>query len=96
MLRPRRGPADVVIVSVTGGDDKPVKYPDMFHSSDLCIINKTDLLPYVPFSVEKCKEYARKVNHHLEFVELSAFTGEGMEQWYKWLENRLEQLRGKD
>lgn len=80
--------ARVVIVSVTEGDDKPIKYPDMFHSSDLCIINKIDLLPYVPFDVEKCKDYARRVNHHLEFLELSAYTGEGMEQWYEWLKER--------
>ncbi len=80
--------ARVVIVSVTEGDDKPIKYPDMFHSSDLCIINKIDLLPYVPFDVEQCKEYARRVNHHLEFIELSAYTGEGMEQWYDWLKNK--------
>jgi len=80
--------ARVVIVSVTEGDDKPIKYPDMFHSSDLCIINKIDLLPYVPFDVDLCKEYARRVNHHLDFIELSAYTGEGMEQWYEWLRNR--------
>lgn len=80
--------ARVVIISVTEGDDKPIKYPDMFHSSDLCIINKIDLLPYVQFDVEKAKEYARRVNHHLEFIELSATTGEGMEDWLTWLDNR--------
>ena len=80
----------VVIISVTEGDDKPIKYPDMFHSSDLCIINKIDLLPYVPFDVEKCKDYARRVNHHLEFIELSAYTGEGMEQWIEWIEKRRQ------
>ncbi|MCB0559164.1 MAG: hydrogenase nickel incorporation protein HypB [Lewinellaceae bacterium] len=77
--------ARVVIISVTEGDDKPIKYPDMFHSSHLCIINKIDLLPYVQFDVEKAKEYARRVNHHLEFIELSATSGEGMEEWYRWL-----------
>jgi hydrogenase nickel incorporation protein HypB len=79
----------VVIISVTEGDDKPIKYPDMFHSSDLCIINKIDLLPYVNFDVEKTREYALRVNHHLEFIELSATSGEGMEAWLEW----LEQLR---
>ena len=54
--------ARVVISSVTEGDDKPLKYPDMFHSSHVCIINKTDLLPYVPFSVEVFKENAKKIN----------------------------------
>jgi len=75
----------VVIISVTEGDDKPIKYPNMFMSSNLCIINKTDLLPYVDFSVEKAKEYATRVNHHLEFIELSVKTGEGMDKWYEWL-----------
>ena len=78
----------VVIISVTEGDDKPIKYPDMFHSSTLCIINKTDLLPYVSFNVEKAKEYARQVNPSLEFIEVSCTTGEGMQQWYQWLKER--------
>jgi hydrogenase nickel incorporation protein HypB len=77
----------VVIISVTEGDDKPAKYPDMFQSSHLCLINKIDLLPYVDFSVENAKETALRVNHHLEFIELSAKTGEGMDKWYQWLAN---------
>ena len=81
--------ARVVIISVTEGDDKPIKYPDMFHTSHLCLINKIDLLPYVKFDVEKAKAYARQVNHHLEFIELSATTGQGMEQWYEWLRSKL-------
>jgi hydrogenase nickel incorporation protein HypB len=80
--------ARVVIISVTEGEDKPIKYPDMFHSSHLCIINKIDLLPYVNFNVEKAKEYARRVSHITEFIELSATSGEGMEQWYEWLRKR--------
>ncbi len=75
----------VVIISVTEGDDKPHKYPTMFSVSDLCIINKTDLLPYVDFDVEKCKEYARQVNPNIKFIELSATNGEGMEKWNSWL-----------
>ena len=75
----------VVIISVTEGDDKPIKYPDMFHSAQYCIINKTDLLPYVDFDVEKAKSYALRVNHHLEFIELSAKTGEGMDAWFDLL-----------
>ncbi len=75
----------VVIISVTEGDDKPIKYPDMFHSAQLCIINKIDLLPYVQFDVEQTKKYALQVNHHLEFIELSATSGEGMNLWYDWL-----------
>jgi len=75
----------VVVISVTEGDDKPIKYPNMFMSSHLCIINKTDLLPYVDFNIAKAKEYAMRVNHHLEFIELSVKTGEGMDKWYDWL-----------
>lgn len=79
----------VVIMSVTEGDDKPIKYPDMFHTSQVCIINKVDLLPYVQFDVEKAKDYARQVNHHLEFIEVSATSGEGMTAWYDWLKARM-------
>lgn len=77
----------IVLISVTEGDDKPIKYPDMFQSADICVINKIDLLPYVNFDVEKAKEYALRVNHHLKFFEISATTGEGMENWYGWLKN---------
>ena len=80
----------VVIISVTEGDDKPHKYPTMFSVSDLCIINKTDLLPYVDFDVEKCKEYARQVNPNIEFIEVSATKGDGMEKWTKWLLNSVQ------
>lgn len=80
-----------VVISVTEGDDKPLKYPDMFHSSTLCIINKIDLLPYVKFDVAKAKEYARKVNPNLEIIELSCTTGEGMGQWYNWLKAKVLQ-----
>ncbi|MDD5571081.1 MAG: hydrogenase nickel incorporation protein HypB [Bacteroidales bacterium] len=75
----------VVIISVTEGEDKPLKYPNMFMTSDICIINKTDLLPHVDFDVKKAKEYALRVNHHLEFFEISVKTGDGMNKWYEWL-----------
>ena len=75
----------VVVISVTEGEDKPLKYPYMFKSSHLCIINKSDLLPYVDFDVDKTMEYARSLNPNLEFILLSARTGEGMELWYEWL-----------
>lgn len=77
----------VVIISVTEGEDKPIKYPTMFASSHLCIINKIDLLPYVDFNIEKAKEYASRVNPQLEFIELSAKTGEGLQKWFTWLNN---------
>jgi hydrogenase nickel incorporation protein HypB len=75
----------VVIISTTEGEDKPAKYPTMFQSSHLCIINKTDLLPYVDFNMDKCKDYALRVNPDLEFLEISAKTGEGMAGWYSWI-----------
>jgi hydrogenase nickel incorporation protein HypB len=75
----------VVIISVTEGEDKPIKYPTMFESADLCIINKTDLSPYVDFNIENAKNYALQVNHHLEFLEVSAKTGEGIDNWINWL-----------
>lgn len=76
----------VVIMSVTEGEDKPLKYPYMFQSSDLCIINKTDLLPYLDFDLEQARKYAEQVNPKLEFIELSVKTGEGMDSWYDWLD----------
>lgn len=75
----------VVVISVTEGEDKPLKYPYMFQSSHLCLINKSDLLPYVDFNTEKAIEYARSVNPKLEFILVSAKTGEGMDLWYEWL-----------
>jgi len=80
--------AKVVIISVTEGADKPLKYPHMFAASDLCVINKTDLLPYVDFDVAACEAAALQVNPRLEFVRVSATTGEGMDGWYAWLKAR--------
>jgi hydrogenase nickel incorporation protein HypB len=79
----------VVIMSVTEGEDKPLKYPDMFHTSTLCIINKTDLLPYVPFDMEKAKSYAMQVNPDLKIIELSCTTGKGLQEWYAWLQQKV-------
>lgn len=75
----------IVMMSVTEGEDKPLKYPGMFRTSQLCIINKTDLLPYVDFKVEKAIENGLMVNGRLQFLEVSALKGTGMEEWYKWL-----------
>jgi hydrogenase nickel incorporation protein HypB len=76
----------VVIISVTEGEDKPAKYPNMFETAHLCLINKVDLLPYLDFDMEAFKDYALKVNPKLEFIEMSAKTGEGFEAWYAWME----------
>jgi len=79
----------VVIISTTEGEDKPIKYPDMFHTADVCVINKIDLLPYLNFDLEQLKHYALQVNPNLKFFELSATTGEGMGSWYDWIKENL-------
>ena len=76
----------IVTMSVTEGDDKPLKYPDMFRTSDICIINKIDLLPHLESDPGRIREYALRVNPDLRFFELSARTGEGFEEWIGWLE----------
>ncbi|HCC55274.1 MAG TPA: hydrogenase accessory protein HypB [Desulfobulbaceae bacterium] len=81
--------AKVVIISVTEGEDKPLKYPAMFAAASLCLINKIDLLPHVDFDVARCREYALRVNHQLEFFEISARTGEGMSAWLDWLRRQI-------
>lgn len=75
----------VAILSVTEGEDKPIKYPDMFHAANLMILNKIDLLPYLDFDIEKCMEYARQVNPSIKIIQLSAKSGEGLESWYQWI-----------
>jgi hydrogenase nickel incorporation protein HypB len=75
----------VLVISVTEGEDKPLKYPNMFETSHLCIINKSDLLPHVDFRTNEFMKNARLVNHHLEFITMSAKTGEGMNLWYDWI-----------
>ena len=79
----------VVILSVTEGEDKPLKYPDMFHAADLMILNKIDLLPYLRFDVSQCEQYARRVNPNIQILQLSATSGAGMEAWLDWLHQRL-------
>ena len=75
----------VAILSVTEGEDKPLKYPDMFHAADLMLLNKIDLLPYLDFDVERCIAFARQVNPRIRVLQLSAATGEGMPAWYQWI-----------
>jgi hydrogenase nickel incorporation protein HypB len=80
----------VVILSVTEGDDKPIKYPHMFRASDIMILNKIDLLQHVQFDVDKCVQYAHQVNPEIQVFQLSATTGEGLDIWYHWLRQQVE------
>lgn len=80
------GEADkIVILSVTEGEDKPLKYPEIFHAANLMIINKTDLLPYVDFDLQQCCKYAKQINPDIEMIQLSATSGENIEQFCSWL-----------
>jgi len=79
----------VVVLSVTEGEDKPLKYPQMFHNSDLMLLNKIDLLPHLSFDVAQCMEYAGRVSHDLAILEVSATSGQGLEGWYAWLAKEL-------
>jgi hydrogenase nickel incorporation protein HypB len=83
----------VVILSVTEGEDKPLKYPDMFRVADLMLINKVDLLPHLVFDVARCVDYARRINPRIEVLELSAVSGQGMQAWLDWLSAGLERAR---
>ncbi len=78
-----------MILSVTEGDDKPAKYPLMFHESSVLLINKTDLLPYVDCTVEGIREEALKINPRLVIFEISCKTGDGLEAWYDWLKHEV-------
>ena len=75
----------VAILSVTEGEDKPLKYPDMFHAAELMLLNKIDLLSYLDFDVEKCIDYARRINPKIQVLQVSATSGEGMPRWYQWI-----------
>jgi hydrogenase nickel incorporation protein HypB len=77
----------VAVLSVTEGEDKPLKYPQMFRNSTVMLLNKIDLLPYTDFDVAKCKEYALRVSPGITIFEVSARSGEGMEAWYQWLKD---------
>jgi hydrogenase nickel incorporation protein HypB len=79
-----------MILSVAEGDDKPAKYPLMFHESSVLLINKVDLLPYVDCSVKNIKEDALKINPGLAIFEISCKTGEGLEGWYNWIRERVK------
>ena len=81
--------ARAVLLSVTEGEDKPLKYPATFHHADLMVLNKIDLLPYVPFQADVAKENARRVQPGIEILDVSCTTGEGLDRWRAWLDGHL-------
>lgn len=86
----------VVILSVTEGEDKPLKYPDIFASADLVILNKTDLLPHLDFNVEEALAHAKRVNRKIKVIQVSAKTCEGFDDWLGWLEDARERQALRD
>jgi hydrogenase nickel incorporation protein HypB len=80
----------VAILSVTEGEDKPLKYPDMFRASDLMLLNKCDLLPYLTFDADLAVENARRVNPDIQVIRISATSGEGMDEWLEWIKAGCE------
>jgi hydrogenase nickel incorporation protein HypB len=83
----------IAILSVTEGDDKPLKYPDTFAAASTMVLSKIDLLPHLDFDVESCIAHARAIDPHIEVLKLSARSGEGMEGWIEWLINASERAR---
>lgn len=83
----------VTVLASTEGDDKPKKYPRMFLTSELLIVSKSDLLPYVPFSVEAVTKDAREVNPDLDVLTISSLKGEGMDEWCDWLMNKVAEKK---
>lgn len=83
----------VTLLATTEGDDKPKKYPRMFLTSELMLVSKADLLPYVPFTVEAVTKDAREVNPDLEVISISTLKGDGMDEWCQWLKNQLVKKR---
>jgi hydrogenase nickel incorporation protein HypB len=83
----------VVVLSVTEGEDKPLKYPDMFHAASVMLLNKVDLLPYLQFDVARCIEYARRVNPGIGVMPISASRGDGMDEWLAWIEDGARAAR---
>lgn len=85
--------AKIVLLSTTEGEDKPLKYPSIFFKSELMVLTKIDLLPYVPFKAELARENARRVHPQMEILELSSTTGEGLDAWMNWLEARRHKAK---
>jgi len=84
--------AKIVMLSVTEGEDKPLKYPSIFFKSELLVLNKVDLLPYVPFNIAAAEENARRINPGIEIVRVSCTTGDGVAEWMTWLDRKRKGL----
>lgn len=82
--------AKIVLFSVTEGEDKPLKYPSIFSKAELCIINKVDLLPYLNFDIGVARENVRKMHPGVDIIEVSCKTGEGLNEWLRWIETRSQ------
>jgi hydrogenase nickel incorporation protein HypB len=85
--------ARVVLLSVTEGDDKPLKYANMFAAAELMLVTKIDLLPFVPFDLERCSAFARRINPDIAILEVSATSGAGLGRWYDWIARRRAERR---
>lgn len=83
----------VTLIATTEGDDKPKKYPRMFLTSDMMVVSKTDLLPYLPFSVDAVVQDARDINHEIEVLEVSTMNDQGIEEWCSWLKSKVAQKK---
>lgn len=86
--------AKIALLSVAEGDDKPEKYPQLFHLAQVMLINKTDLLPYVDFNLEKAGAHAQRLNANLTIMEISCRTGTGLDAWYNWLRSQAHAKKG--
>jgi len=84
----------IVVLSVTEGEDKPLKYPATFVKADLVVLNKIDLLPYVPFDISRARENAKRIHPGIDILEVSCTTGQGIDEWLRWVEKRLQAARG--
>ncbi|HXZ28037.1 MAG TPA: hydrogenase nickel incorporation protein HypB [Terriglobales bacterium] len=85
--------AKIVVLSVAEGEDKPLKYPSIFFKAELLVLNKTDLLPYVPFRAEVARDNAQRIHPGMEILEVSCATGQGLDQWRQWLKQRQQAAR---
>jgi hydrogenase nickel incorporation protein HypB len=85
----------VVILSVTEGEDKPLKYPDMFRAASMMLLNKADLLPHLRFDAELAIDYARRINPALKVIRTSSTSGEGFDEWLAWIEQGVAAQRAR-